>query len=90
MTFEYTLYVSRQIYGIFVIQNFTMAQSSFRPKKSLDYRQLHEGDALPKEILKKVDRKNAKILPETYTVERLICQKSSAEVIYLYLIIPNI
>lgn len=58
---------------------------SRRWKKKVDYKIQHEGKALPTEIYRKRALKKEKIsvLPETYSIDRIICKKTKAEVSFL-------
>ena len=57
---------------------------SVRNKNSVDYRKLHHGEILPRDILKKVKSATSTVvLPEQYLVERIISRKTSSEVRFL-------
>ena len=48
-------------------------------RSTVDYKALHEGEALPIQNPKSIQEKNF-VLPETYSVERLVWRKKSEEV----------
>ncbi|XP_053402425.1 uncharacterized protein LOC123545118 [Mercenaria mercenaria] len=48
-------------------------------KERVDYKKLNEGSALPKHIQKCRTSIKPKVLPQTYTVERIICRKKSPD-----------
>ena len=50
-----------------------------RRRSTVDYKALHEGEALPIQNPKSIQEKNF-VLPETYSVERLVWRKKSEEV----------
>lgn len=52
---------------------------SVRTRKSVDYKRLHEGDVLPRNIFNKSDSR-VSVLPESFTVERVISRKDSPRV----------
>jgi len=64
---------------------------SRRSKERINYKELHEGNNLPKDLFKKrtVQKVSVNVLPDTYSVERLISRRTSNEVI-LFLSSDNI
>ena len=57
-----------------------LSTRAVRRRKHINYKQLHEGDFLPHRYLKKSRLACATVLPGTYSVERIICQKHTPEV----------
>ena len=54
--------------------------SAKRSRVKVNYKTLHEGTSLPKEILKKACVTNVSVLPGSYSVERIISKKETSEV----------
>ena len=56
---------------------------NLRFRKSIDFKKLNDGDDLPRRVLtKRAVRVPATVLPDTYSVERIIERKDTFEVNY--------
>ena len=59
---------------------------NLRSRKSVDYKKLNEGEELPRILTTKhAVRTPATVLPDSYSVERIIDRKETTEVIITYL-----
>lgn len=67
----------------FSILTETMERShNLRPRSAIDWKQLCFGDALPRMKKEKVVTRD--LLPETYTIERLISKKNVADEVNIF------
>ena len=64
-----------------VISDLVMASSkSLRVRKEIDYKLLNEGEILSKDVYSKIRPSDVSVLPDSYSVERIIRQKTTDEV----------